>query len=311
MSTVADIGSAVASSLPSLAILVAAIAYAVRINTLSKQRRPVPLWRQLCFIAGLLTLLVAYVSPLEGLADERLTFHMIQHLLIMDVAALLFVLGLTGPVLQPLLALRGFRWLRHLANPIIALLLWAALLYVWHIPALYQAATFDSQFVHALQHFCFFSAGLAFWMSLLGPLPKPVWFNAGAAAGFAFVVRLVGAVLANILMWSGSVLYARYDATAAADGVDPLSDQGTAGVVMMAESSVVTFAVLIWLVLRWARNDSERQDLLDLAHERGVELSPERAARAVNAGQGERLRERIESGDVPVERARDERASLT
>lgn len=311
MSTVADIGSAVVDSLPSLAILVAAIAYAIRINTLSKQRRPVPLWRQLCFIAGLLTLLIAYVSPLEGLADERLTFHMIQHLLIMDVAALLFVLGLTGPLLQPLLAMRGFRWLRHLANPIVALLLWATLLYVWHIPALYQAATFDSQFVHALQHLCFFSAGLAFWMSLLGPLPKPAWFNAGAAAGFAFAVRLVGAVLANVLMWSGSVLYARYDIVETANGVDPLTDQGTAGVVMMAESSIITFAVLIWLVLRWARTDSERQDLLDLAHERGVELSEERAARAVNAGQGERLRERIEAGEKPAGRARDERASVT
>ncbi len=311
MSTIADIGSAVVDSLPSLAILITAIGYAVRINTLSKQRRPVPLWRQLCFLAGLLTLLVAYVSPLEGLADERLTFHMIQHLLIMDVAALLFVLGLTGPLLQPLLALRGFRWLRHLANPIIALLVWAALLYTWHIPALYQAATFDSDFVHALQHLCFFAAGLAFWMSLLGPLPKPAWFNAGAAAGFAFAVRLVGAGLANVLMWSGSLLYARYDAVETANGVDPLTDQGMAGVVMMAESSAVTFGVLVWLVLRWARTDEERQELLDLAHERGVELSPERAARAVNAGQGERLRERIEAGGEPAAHARDGRASLT
>jgi hypothetical protein len=89
-------------------------------------------------------------------------------------------------------------------------------------------------------------------------------------------------------------MYGRYD-TEAARGVDPLADQGTAGVVMMLESTVITIAILTWLVLRWARHDSERQQLLDLAHERGFELSPERAGRAVSAGQGARLRERIEA----------------
>jgi putative membrane protein len=243
-------------------------------------------------------LMIAYVSPLEGLADELLTFHMIQHLLIMDVAALFFVLGLTGPVMQPLLAMRPFRWLRHLANPIVALVIWATLLYVWHIPALYQAATFDSPFVHALQHLSFFTAGIAFWMSLLGPLPKPAWFSGAAAAGFVFGIRLIGAVLANVLMWSGSVLYDRYSPTEAERGVSGLSDQGTAGVVMMGESTVITLAVLTWLVLRWARQDTERQELIDLAHDRGVDLDPSRAERAVTAGQGQRLRERIEASSA-------------
>src|SRR5690348_12651008 len=127
MPPTADIGNTIFASLPSLAILAAAIAYAIRINTLSKEGRPVPLFRQGFFLAGLIVLMIAYVSPLEGLADELLTYHMIQHLLIMDVAALLFVLGLTGPVMQPLLARRPFRWLRHLASPIVALIVWAAL----------------------------------------------------------------------------------------------------------------------------------------------------------------------------------------
>lgn len=297
MLPVADLGSAIVESLPSLSILIVATAYAVRITTLSRAGRPVPLRRQLSFLGGLIVLAIAYVSPLDAVADERLTFHMIQHLLIMDVAALLIVLGLTGPVMQPLLAMRGFRWTRHLANPIVALVVWATLLYVWHIPALYQAATFDSELVHALQHASFFTAGIAFWMSLLGPLPKPAWFGGGASAGFVFGLRLIGAVLANVLMWSGSVLYGRYSGPLSESGVSALSDQGTAGVVMMLESTVITIALLSWLVLRWARQDTERQELLDLALARGVPLSAERAERAVSAGQGRRLRERIEAGD--------------
>ena len=292
---VADLGTTIVGSLPAISLLIAACAYAIRVLHLSGDGRPVPLRRQISFLTGLIVIGVALVSPLDGLADELLTFHMIQHLLIMDVAALLIVFGLTGPVMQPLLAMRGFRWVRHLGNPLVALAIWTVLLYVWHIPALYEAATFDSDLVHALQHSSFFLAGIAFWMSLFGPLPKPAWFGAGATAGFVAAVRLIGAVLANVLMWSGSVIYGRYGPSQAERGVEALSDQGTAGVVMMAESTVVTLSILAWLLFRWASHDTERQELIDLAAARGVELDPRRAERAVSAGQGQRLRERIES----------------
>jgi putative membrane protein len=296
MPPVANVGSALAGALPAIALIVLASAYALRVMRLSAEGRPVPLRRQVSFLAGIAVIAVALVSPLDGLADELLTFHMLQHLLVMDVAALLLVLGLTGPIMQPVLAMRGLRWVRHLGNPLVALALWTVLLYAWHIPALYESATFDNDVVHALQHSSFLLAGFTFWMSLFGPLPKPAWFGAAAGAGFVAAVRLIGAVLANVLMWSGSVIYPRYGAPQAERGVDPLSDQGTAGVVMMAESTVITLGVLLYLVLRWARHDTERQELIDLAAARGVELDPRRAERAVNAGQGSRLRERIESG---------------
>lgn len=291
----ADLGTTVVGSLPSISLIVMASAYAMRMVRLAGTARAVPRWRQGFFLAGLAVLAVALVSPIDRLADELLLAHMIQHLLIMDVAALFLVLGLTGPVMQPVLAFPGLRWTRHLANPIVALLIWTVLLYVWHIPALYEAATFDSDLVHGVQHICFFLAGFAFWMSLLGPLPKPSWFGGAASAGFVAAIRLIGAVLANVLMWSGSVLYDRYAAGEASHGIAPLTDQGTAGIVMMAESTVISLAVLSWLVLRWARQDTERQELLDLAVEHGVTLDSKRAERAVSAGQGQRLRERIEA----------------
>ncbi len=301
MIPVADLDSVLAEWLPPLSLIVIAIAYATRMIHLGDQGRPVPRWRQGFFLAALIVLAVAYTSPIDRLSDELLTFHMVQHLLIMDIAALFFVLGLTGPLMQPLLALRGFRWVRHLANPVVALALWAALLYVWHIPALYEMATFDSNLVHAGQHLCFFFAGVAFWMSLIGPLPKPSWFTGAASAGFVVAVRLVGAVLANVLMWSSTVIYARYEIPESQHDISPLTDQGTAGVVMMIESTVIAIAVLSWLVLRWAKQDTERQELLDLAAERGYELDPKRAERAVSAGQGDRLRERIEASAVRSE----------
>lgn len=274
-------------------LAVAGVAYAIRAVRLAEDGRPLPSWRLASFGAGIAVLAAAIISPLEGLAEELVSGHMVQHLLIIDVAALLIVLGLTGPMLQPILAVRWLRWTRLLADPIVSFVLWAVILYVWHIPALYQAATFDSELLHAVEHGTFFFAGLGIWLSLIGPLPKPAWFGNGAKVAYVIAVRLVGTVLANVLMWAGSPLYPRYEPSELARGIEPLSDQGTAGIIMMFESTVLTIGTLTWLFMRWARQDIERQELLDYATDRGVELDPGRAGRAVEAGQADRLRERI------------------
>lgn len=280
--------------LGTIALSLAGLGYARRSLTLSEQGRAVPTWRTLSFAGGIAVLGVAVISPLEARAEELLSAHMIQHLLVLDIAALLLVLGLTGPMMQPVLAVRWLRWIRVLADPIVSFVLWVVVLYAWHIPALYQAATFDSQVLHAIEHGTFLFAGLGIWMSLLGPLPKPEWFGNGAKVAYVIVVRLVGTVLANVLMWSGSVIYPRYALVADGGAADALSDQGIAGVIMMFESTAVTLATLAWLFFRWAREDVERQELVDLAISQGVELDPARAGRAVAAGQGDRLRRRIE-----------------
>ena len=105
-------------------------------------------------------------------------------------------------------------------------------------------------------------------------------------------------VLANVLMWSDTVFYPDYSASAEAAGVSPIADQSTAGAILMTECMLLALAIFAWVFLRWAREDTERQDLVDLAQERQVELDPVRAARAVAAGRGEELRARIErAGD--------------
>ena len=94
-------------------------------------------------------------------------------------------------------------------------------------------------------------------------------------------------------MWSGTALYPVYAAGEAYWEISPLTDQGIAGMIMMIEGALVTLGVLAWTLLRWAARDTEKQRLLDLAAERGVPLAPERAERAVAAGHGARLEERL------------------
>ena len=152
--------------------------------------------------------------------------------------------------------------------------------------------------LHFAQHVCFFSFGLAMWLPLVGPLPKPAWFGDGAKLLYVIVVRLLEAVLANVLIWSGTVLYPDYAPTEADWDISPLTDQGAAGNLMMIWTGVVTLGLFTWLFIGAANRSAEKQDLIELAEARGVELDPARAGRAVAAGQGERLRERILRGSV-------------
>jgi putative membrane protein len=275
-----------------LPLLVAAVLYAKRSVTLAERGRPVPLWRQLCFAAGLLTIAVALVSPVAHIAEELVIAHMVEHLMLGDLATLLLVLGLTGPLLQPILAIPVFDKLRILAHPLVAFPLWVANFYFWHIPTLYDAA-YGGAAVHLVEHASFIFFGCLMWMPIFGPLPKPTWFNAGWKVGYVIAVRFAGAILGNVLMWSGSVLYPKYAAGEAYWKISPLADQSTAGVVMMVEGTFLGLGLLAWVFFEVSREGIEKQRLLDLALERGVELDEARAQRAVAAGQGERLERQL------------------
>ena len=282
---------------PALASVVYVVLYTKRAHTLAREGRRVPAWRIVSFVFGVVTLTVAQIGPLDGLADEVLVAHMAQHLFISDVASLFVVLGLTGPVLAPLLHFRLTRPLRLLASPALALVLWAVDLYMWHVPFFYQAAI-NHDLVHAAEHAAFFWFGALLWLALIGPLPKPAWFTGWGKLLYVIGVRFVGAVLANVLIWAQTVFYPVYNPTDHARGLNVLSDQNLAGGLMMVEEIMLSTLLLGWLFYRFAKQDEERQQLIDLAAEHGVELTEERAARAAAAGQADRLRERLLSGSA-------------
>jgi putative membrane protein len=289
----AHVGSGSYEPLQVAPAILAGVAYGLRTRTLARRGRPLPLAREISFWVGIMLILASLVSPLAHIGGELLSAHMAQHLLMADVAALLLVLGLTGPVLQPLLGLRVVDRLRVLAHPLVALPLWVANLYVWHLPSLYQAAL-SHEAVHALQHASFIAFGVNMWLALLGPLPQPEWFGNGAKLLYLLGVRLAGALLGNVFIWSGTAFYPHYRAGEAYWDFSPLKDQGAAGTVMMVESSIVTIVLLGWLFLKTAREAEERQLLVEFAERQGVELSEQRAARAVGAGRGAELRRRLE-----------------
>jgi putative membrane protein len=269
------------------------IGYHKRARTLASHGRPVPAWREWCFIGGLVVLLAALSPPADSWSDKVFAAHMAQHLFIGDGAALLLVLGMSGPMMQPILHIRVIDRLRFLANPIPAISVWAINFYVWHLPFMYRAA-YDNDLIHALQHVSFLVFGAVMWMPLFGPLPKPAWFGNFAKLGYIIAVRLLGTLLGNVFIWSGTIFYKFYAGGEAHAGISPLTDQSVAGVVMMLEQSFLTIFLFGWLFMRAAAEGEEKQDLLDWANAHGIELSERRAGRAVTAGRGAELRERLE-----------------
>jgi cytochrome c oxidase assembly factor CtaG len=297
-----DMLAAASASLEALTQLgplaVASLLYARRVQALGREGRPVPWWRQACFYGGFITIALA-LTALGSASDELLYAHMAEHLLLGDIAALLIVLGLTGPVLAPVLRIRLFDRLRVLAHPLIAFPLWAIDLYVWHLPIFYEAALRHAG-VHALEHAMFLGFGITMWMCLFGPLPMPRWLGNLGKLCYIVAVRLTGTVLGNVFVWSGTVFYPFYAHGDGVHHISALADQNVAGAVMMVEESILTLCLFCWLFLRAARESEERQGLLDFAHDRGIALTEERAARAVTAGRGSELHARLERQTEPA-----------
>jgi putative membrane protein len=254
-----------------LEIAVLALAGALywrRARTLARRGRPVARPRLAAFAAGLLTLFLALESPIDTIGEERLfSVHMLQHLLLGDIGALLLVLGLDGRLLRPLLRVSLVHRLRVLAHPLVALPLWAVTFVAWHVPALFDAALRHDA-IHALQHSLFVALGMLVWAALIEPLPGPAWFTAPWKIPYVLGMWLVMLVLSQVFIWASHPYYLRYD----------LADQRAGGGVMLVESAFTMLPALVWVLLQVLRESEARQRLVDAG------VAPAVAARAARYG---------------------------
>ena len=147
---------------------------------------------------------------------------MVEHLVIGDLGTLLLVLGLTGPVLAPVLRIGFFDRLRVLAHPLVAFPLWAVNLYLWHVPVLPRGGACATTRVHALQHFAFVALRL---QHVDGAARARCPSRPGSATsprlGYIIAVRLTGAVLGNVFVFGGHVFFGVYAAGERAHGISP------------------------------------------------------------------------------------------
>jgi len=222
-------------------------------------------WRIACFVLGVACLGVALLSPLDQLGEQYLfSAYMAQHILIGDLAPLLIVLGLSRVMMRP--ATRRLtnieKALGPFAHPATALLLWIALLYMWHIPALYDGALQEPA-LHALEHTSFFVGGFLLWWPLIQPVPMRRQMKGMWPFAYITVAKVATGLLGVFFIWSAVVVYKFYATAPQIWSLTPLEDQKVGGAMMMAEQSIVLFTVFFILFIRMLGQSEEEQQRVE------------------------------------------------
>jgi putative membrane protein len=225
-------------------------------------------WRALCFVVGM-SLVIAALLPSTGKAvGDSLAAHMVQHVVFLVVAPPLLVAGAplvvilwgSPSILRRRLAIpvkqlnRPYgRWTYVFAQPLLTWLLYAAVLWIWHWPVLYEAAL-RSRWMHDLQHATFFFSALLYWRLLLDPFSR-LRTNGGAAALSLFATSLHGGALGALMAFAPQPWYPAYEARFAQADV-AVADQQLAGIIMWMPTAAA-YAILAALVFgHWLWNGS-------------------------------------------------------
>ncbi len=220
------------------------------------------------FVGAMLALLLAVASPIDRLGEDYLfLMHMLQHVLLGDIAPVLLLLSLSRVLLRPMTRrLMSFeRRLGPFASPLTGLVLWLFLMYLWHVPLLYEAAI-EHPLVHLLEHASFFTAGLAVWWPLIQPVPMRRRLSGLWTVAYIGTAKFGLAALGLYLTWSTSVLYTHYEGVPRIWGLDAISDQNAGGAIMMVEQSltfVIALVVLFVSMLRQSEADELRRERLE------------------------------------------------
>lgn len=232
-----------------------------------RRNRPQPR-RTVCFAAGLAVVAIAVLSPVDAVSDVLVSVHMVQHLLLIMVAAPLMVLGDLGTVMAGVP--RGVRkpwgrW-RHrtgltparygiLRHPVTILLVSTGAIWFWHASAAYEAAVADPA-IHSLEHFTFLAAAILFWNGLLSPRPASR-VPQGARIFLIFAVAMQGVILAALLTFGDTPWYPSYLEPARAWNIDPVDDQRLAGLIMWIPGGVLYTALALRSVAGLLRQQAD------------------------------------------------------
>jgi cytochrome c oxidase assembly factor CtaG len=185
------------------------------------------------------------------------------------------LLALSRVILRPATRrlMRVERALGRLAHPATGLCLWLGLIYLWHLPALYDAAL-RSPALHALEHASFFTAGLALWWPLVQPIPMRRRLTGLGSLGYVALAKAGLAALGLYLVWSTTVIYPFYETVPRIWGLTAVEDQNVGGALMMVEQSLVLvvcfFALFVRMLVQSEQDERRRERLEDAAAARPV-----------------------------------------
>jgi putative membrane protein len=218
--------------------------------------------RAALWATGIGALFVALVSPLDVLGEQFATFHMVQHLLIADLVPICLTLALTKWILRP--ATRRIHRIEQAAGPFghpaFGVVAYVGAMWLWHVPALYNAALEHSG-VHVLEHLSFGAAGLLYWWHLLSPIRSRFRLGGLGPVLYMASTKILVGFLGVLLAFSPDVLFHFYEVgpNSTRWGLSTLDDQRVAGLIMALEQSIVMGIALAYLFVRMLA-ESEEED---------------------------------------------------
>lgn len=237
--------------------------------------KPVGPGHWLFYWSGLAMLLIALGSPLDALGDRWLLgAHMIQHVMLADLAPPLLILGIRAPVLPLGMPRAALRKLAHrgllgrfwgvATNPWVALPAWAAATWIWAIPSVFDY-TAQHSVLHVVEHLTLFYTGMALWWLIITPLPSERREPGMVRLAYLGFSRIASAAVCLPLTWLGTSLYSLYATGPHAYGMSAVTDQRLAGAAMcLIEFLVFGIGVAVVFVDALGRDD-RAQALGDLA----------------------------------------------
>jgi cytochrome c oxidase assembly factor CtaG len=236
--------------------------YAIRWRTARREggARAAGWGRAALWATGLLCIVVALLSPVDVLGTQFASFHMVQHLLIADVAPICLTLALTKWILRP--ATRRIHWLERrlgpFGHPVFGVVAYVGAMWLWHVPAMYDAALNDAT-IHALEHVSFGAAGLLYWWHLLSPIRSRMRLGGMGPVMYMASTKVLVGLLGILLAFAPTKLY-DYQWHGDKWGLSALDDQHVAGLVMGLEQSIVMAIALTYLFFRMlAESEAEEQ----------------------------------------------------
>jgi putative membrane protein len=261
-----------------LPVVLMGVWYAAGLRSWPERSREHPRWRTMLFYLGLATMVLAVNSPLHMLSERHFSMHMVQHMLLVMLAAPLVLLGApTTPVLRgmprwlrlgvvrPLSADRLARGaFRLLVHPLVALVTFTAALWAWHLaPGWYEAATTDEG-IHRLQHMTFVVTAFQFWWSVIDPAPLHSSLGYLMRMVYLVVQGTAQSILGAFITLVDRPLYEHYVQATPILSISPMSDQQLGGLIMwVAPGSMVNLAAIGVLFATWYVQGERRQRELD------------------------------------------------
>jgi putative membrane protein len=225
-------------------------------------RHTIRKWQAAAFVLGWISAALALLGPLDRWSDVLFSAHMAQHELLMLVAAPLMIVG--RPFLTLLTVTRAAarlaRPLDAITGPVTVLILHAVVLWMWHIPALFEAALHDET-VHVIQHLGFFITAAMFWYALIHGRYGRLGY--GVAVLYVFATAMHTQILGALLTFGTRIWYPTHAARTAAAGVNAVDDQQLAGIVMWIPFGVIFTLVGLALFAAWLGEAERRMAILE------------------------------------------------